>query len=48
MEQFFSDNEKVRRCQIVVDWLEMMNSEDVLDDFYNKVQYFSEKSSVMW
>ena len=48
MEQFFSQNEKVRRCQIVIDWLETCNREDVLDGFYNKVQYFTENTSAMW
>lgn len=48
MEEFFNKNDKVRQCQIVIDWLEMINSEDILDNFYNKVGFFTDKTSTMW
>ncbi|KAF6025817.1 NUP107 [Bugula neritina] len=48
MEQFFESNDKVRKCQIVVDWLETINSEDVLENFYNKVDFYTGKIGTMW
>lgn len=48
MEKFFTDNEKVRRSQIVIDWLETINSEDILDNYSEKVDFFAEKQGAMW
>lgn len=48
MERFYSDNEKVRRCQIAIDWLETINSADVLDSVYEKAKFFTDKNPVMW
>jgi len=48
MEQFFKSNDEVRKCQIVVDWLETINSEDVLENSYNKVDYYTGKIGTMW
>jgi len=48
MSQLFSSNDKVRRSQIIIDWLESIAAEDTLPDFYDKVDYFTDKTSTMW
>lgn len=48
MERFFNENDKVRRCQVVVDWLETMYAEDELENLYHNVNFFTDKTTTMW
>lgn len=48
MERFYNENDKVRRCQVVIDWLETMYAEDELENLYHNVDFFTDKTSAMW